>query len=719
MPTRIALFLTVLSLLAGPAVAADWYISPTGSDLSPGTMALPFATIQHGIDAAAPGDQVLVLAGTYTGAGNWDLDTGGKAITVRGVGGAAATTIDGGGSHDGFSLNFDEEDSTTVIADFTITGVVVGCDLTVAAPKLSGLVIEGAATAGVRFNWEPFKRAGPYRLVIDGCTFDGNTLGVRSWAPPTADGCHLRDCAFVDNGTALQGLATMYGCTVTGGTIGLLTVDAISRQVVANCEFTGITGTVFATDPEDAAELQVFASWIHDNPGDVAYGRSIESEYIILEIVDCDVTDNGGGIDLGGNFLTLTLDGTLYAGNGEAIGYDGATGGAFSCTGSTIAYTGGNGLLVRSVSGTITISNTIAAYNGVFGIAVPTAGAGFTIDCNDVFGNAGADYGYIPDQTGSNGNISEDPLFCDPPAGDYALAANSSCTTANNPGCGQVGARGEGCAAVDLGLWYVATDGDDGNSGREYSPFATIQHAIDVAAVGDTVEVRAGTYTGTGNRDLHLDGKDLTIRSEADDPALCIIDCGGTVGDEHRGFIFQDDETGATVVRGFTITGGFVSGDGGGILCFSADTDTFPAPRIENCLVTGNQAVRGAGIGVIGPGRARLVGSSFSANTGDGAMFTDDTPIWRAVAGSRLSDCRFDGNTGRGLHVVGDGTDGVLALVRCELSTTTGATAPIPTPSSACWRLSTALPTVTGCGATISATSATSSRSGSTRPVPS
>jgi hypothetical protein len=53
-----------------------------------------FATLQAAIDAASSGDTVLVAPGTSTGAGNRDLDFGGKLITLRGTGGAALTTLD-------------------------------------------------------------------------------------------------------------------------------------------------------------------------------------------------------------------------------------------------------------------------------------------------------------------------------------------------------------------------------------------------------------------------------------------------------------------------------------------------------------------------------------------------------------------------------------------------------------------------------------------------
>ena len=123
----------------------------------------------------------------------------------------------------------------------------------------------------------------------------------------------------------------------------------------------------------------------------------------------------------------------------------------------------------------------------------------------------------------------------------------------------------------------------------------SIQGAIDAASAGDTVLVAAGTYTGTDNKNLDFGGKDLVLAGK-DGAASTVIDCqmNGT------GLHLKSGETRASLVTGFTITGGTggpfgkgTSTGGGGVLLESA------SPTIRECIIENNLvSPEGAGGGI-------------------------------------------------------------------------------------------------------------------------
>jgi hypothetical protein len=130
----------------------------------------------------------------------------------------------------------------------------------------------------------------------------------------------------------------------------------------------------------------------------------------------------------------------------------------------------------------------------------------------------------------------------------------------------------------------VATNGDDiSGYGTSNFPFATIQKAIDSSTAGDTVLVRAGTYSGTGNRNLLVNGKDINVVSESG-PASTIIDCGGVT----RALNIVGNATNM-LFAGFTIQNGYINEGGdwghGGIIRI----DDPAAPIIDRCILFSNQ----------------------------------------------------------------------------------------------------------------------------------
>ncbi|KPJ58905.1 MAG: hypothetical protein AMJ46_13330 [Latescibacteria bacterium DG_63] len=187
--------------------------------------------------------------------------------------------------------------------------------------------------------------------------------------------------------------------------------------------------------------------------GSAIYCHSVTGESVIEGFTIAHSYAGGGGaISCAVSSLTI-CDNVIFDCSASGIeGQDGAGGAIYVHLSSAIIRgntiydcrvgTGGTGgSIYLSSSPDVTIEENIIAF--CTGEAIHSYTDVPVILCNDVWGNTPTNYGgIIPDQTGTNGNLSMDPLFCDALNEDFTLHADSPCLDA--PGCGLIGAFAQG-----------------------------------------------------------------------------------------------------------------------------------------------------------------------------------------------------------------------------------------------------------------------------------
>ena len=388
----------LLAILAVSATAETYVIAPNGSG--------DFATIQDALDAAVTGDIIELMSGTFLGGGNRDLVFHGKGITVRSQSGSAETCIiDCDGSeaepHRGVDFSYGEGAGTRLEA-ITITGGW-------ADYKGGAVSCDGAVTP-----------------TISDCHFLGNHAqqagGIECYggAAPTIENCYFEGNEAEWSGGALQA----YG----------------AAPIVVGCTF--------------------YANHANHGAGMYVYGGGASPE-----VMDCLFLENEEAHSTGGlhaeHFASPTLRECIFVGNSSLSSGAALTASivvtaeVYNCT----FWGNGEGSQAPTVANgedcQTTLQNTIiaATHVGPALVSYPGGSAFALLTCCDLHGNAGGDWvGEIADQFGIDGNISADPLFCNPEMGEFTLAEDSPCApfTPPNEECDLIGARPIGCGPTDV-----------------------------------------------------------------------------------------------------------------------------------------------------------------------------------------------------------------------------------------------------------------------------
>ncbi len=298
------------------------------------------------------------------------------------------------------------------------------------------------------------------------------------------------------------------------------------------------------------------------------------------------------------------------------------------------------GIYCLYAGNTIIRNNTIV--NNDWGISLVFGTAPSISNCiiwsiDDDLYNCSATFSCIKDGDGVNDpsthNIADDPLFVDPNNYDYHLMIDSPCIDSGNT-AGIVeeqdidGDERVNRSAVDIG----ADECNWVHNITQDTYYGWIQDAIEEANDGDVIVA----YEGIFREKIDFLGKAITVRStNPDDPACVaatIIDGGCDAASPGSVVTFADNENSYSVLLGLTITGGYASGEGGGIKGTGA-----VSPTIRKCVIRSNHAT-GNGGGIYNCG-GLISECTITENTSDaygGGL---------SLCDGRIEDCLINGNS--------------------------------------------------------------------------
>jgi Right handed beta helix region len=341
-------------------------------------------TIQAGINAATPGDTVLVAAGTYAE----NINFNGKAVKVVSASGPKVTIIDGGKLNSVVTFGSGET-TASILRGFTIQNG----NATNGLGEGGGIAVEGSSPTIVD------------NVITNNEACEGDGIGVGFGSP-------------------------------------LIQSNVISKNFDSTCGGIGGAGVGI----RGASSAQVLHNTISNNSTN-SYGGGIalwSGNAVLIKdnvITNNFAASNGGGISMFNDVSSVVIVQNLITGNSSA------TGNGIYWSNPPLVLVSNTVRDSRKASGGATVwgDGFCCSVTIVNNIIVASAGATNAITCNfadfrpnsftfnDAFSTNGPAYGGIcTDQTGTNGNISADPLFVNVAMGNYRLQSGSPAINAGN-----------------------------------------------------------------------------------------------------------------------------------------------------------------------------------------------------------------------------------------------------------------------------------------------
>ncbi|MFN8179668.1 MAG: right-handed parallel beta-helix repeat-containing protein [bacterium] len=386
-----------------------------------------YPSVLAGVDAASAGDSVLVGPGTWRDLAIRPVSVCGTllnvesalflkpGITVIGVAGAVATTLDSGASSGSYPSTVEHALPGTSLArlvGLTITGKGDGVSVCGASPlELVDCVVtrNGHQALGVR----------QADITLRGCTVSENELGASSSHDGAVFGFDYSitalGCTFDHNrgpGLVVQ-MSHGWGSGIAVTLQDCLFQDHVYRGVLlADVTYLDVQRCTFLRNS--------IAGGTNGNGGGLDVVRCVG--HVSFCTFAFDSAGGGGGAEIGSN-VRIERN-TFYA------CYAGIIGGALT--------------MHPDVGTTDNIFAYSAGRRGAVSGSVPNPASG----CNLYWANAAGDY--FDQWVAAPSDIHADPLFCDPVTLNFHVEAASPAAPANSHGCGLIGAHDVNCGPVSV-----------------------------------------------------------------------------------------------------------------------------------------------------------------------------------------------------------------------------------------------------------------------------
>jgi len=561
---RVVVSWLYLLWLPSLALGATYYVAPDGTG--------DFPTILAAVTAAAHGDTILLLDGVFTGPGNRAISGYGKAIVVASQSGNPETC----------RIDCEHADPAFVFwqgepRDFVLEGIALSNG---AAANQQGGAVSCTENSSPTIrncifedNWSSWEGGAVWchqssPLVTD-CDFSRNrsiAAAGGAIACCSADP-EIERCTFVENSAYSGGAVdcnyssspALNECTFKANEARMSYGGGVmcrreSAPVITDCVFRYNTsadcgGALFSYM---SAHPAISHCLVEENTtGEWGGGFEFWGE---ATVSDCHFRGNFAGEAAGGMGFCHGLDyptveGCTFEGNSSPWGgamciYDehpSIVGCTFYANSATIEA---GGIYVYGSSTTL-MERTIVSFStqGEAIVVWESSPSQMTLTCCDLYGNAGGDWiGAVAGQYGVNGNICEDPLFCDAGSSDFTLQAISPCAPFSppNPECDLIGAWPVGCGYQDIDV--LSQNAPELVFAR-ITPNPAANHATFSFGVGSALPtlVTLGIHDATGRLIRRLarkvqgtaegtiewDGRDRDGRRVPPGIYFCSLACGG------------------------------------------------------------------------------------------------------------------------------------------------------------------------------------------------